>query len=98
MSIKPSNNGQQKQVTWGVLGKRKTFKNAAQISLEKKQKKEQFNLLEKLQPWSGEKDRQYQIMLTRGEPLPPEPTPVIWSNASDLWEDVTDLWNNYTKL
>lgn len=96
MSIKPSNNGQQKKLEWGVLGKRKTYKNSAQINIEKKQQNEKFNILEKLEPWSGEKNRQYQIMLSRTSPVPPPPLGVLWNEATDLWENVTNTWNNYT--
>ena len=96
MSIKPNNSGQLSKVEWGVLGKRKVYKNAAQKSIEEKQKQQKFNILEKLEPWSGEKNRQYQIMLSRTTPIPPPPQGIKWDEATDLWENVTDTWNNYT--
>jgi len=95
MSIRLNNLGQAKTITWGVLGKRKTYKNEVFKAMEEMEKTEKFDFQSKLLPWSGMKKGRLTVMmpLKSTSPTPPPPETAIWNETTTLWNSTTDTWN-----
>jgi hypothetical protein len=77
MSIRPKPAGQEGKITWGVLGKRKTFVNQAfkeVPDLSTEERKQQ--ILDKMKPYSSEDYLDKVIFVVGGNGDEPAPPPV----------------------
>jgi hypothetical protein len=76
MSIRPNPAGQEGKITWGVLGKRKTFVNQAfkeVPDLSTEERKQQ--LLDKMKPYNSQDYLGREIFVVGGNGQTPTPTP-----------------------
>ena len=92
MAIRPNNLGQEKKQTWGVVGKRKDYKNEAFAAIEEAEKKKKYDWEAKLRPWSGLDKGTLWVNMPSKTTTPPPTTTTTTTVALKLWETTTTNW------
>ena len=100
MSLRKNNLGEEKEITWGVLGKRQKYVNQGFQAVQEEKEKDRFDWRAKLEPWSSADRLKYAISVglrdtgTTTTTTTTPPVAIEWQNATTEWQNETDTWNN----